>query len=71
LKNALKNCYELAAGGTAVGTGINAIDGFGEEVSRKIAEFTGLPFISAGGSFLVSCFIMIGLIMKMGDESIE
>ena len=30
-----------------------------------------LPFISAGGSFLVSCFIMIGLIMKMGDESIE
>ena len=30
-----------------------------------------LPFISAGGSFLLSCFIMIGLIMKMGDESIE
>ena len=30
-----------------------------------------LPFISAGGSFLLSCFIMIGLIMKMGNESIE
>ena len=30
-----------------------------------------LPFISAGGSFLLSCFIMIGLIMKMSDESIE
>jgi len=30
-----------------------------------------LPFISAGGSFLLSCFIMIGLIMKMGDESLE
>lgn len=51
LKNALKNCYELAAGGTAVGTGINAIDGFGEEVSQKIAEFTGLPFISAENKF--------------------
>ena len=30
-----------------------------------------LPFISAGGSFLLSCFIMIGLIMKMGNETIE
>ena len=30
-----------------------------------------LPFISAGGSFLLSCYIMIGLIMKMGNESIE
>jgi len=30
-----------------------------------------LPFISAGGSFLLSCFIMIGLIIKMSDESIE
>ena len=30
-----------------------------------------LPFISAGGSFLLSCFIMVGLIMKMGNESIE
>ncbi len=36
--------YELAAGGTAVGTGLNAPSGFGEAIAAEIAELTGQPF---------------------------
>jgi fumarate hydratase, class II len=43
--------YELAAGGTAVGTGINAPPGFGREIAAKIAELTGHPFITAPNKF--------------------
>src|SRR5579872_4227973 len=39
--------YELAAGGTAVGTGLNAPAGFGQEIASKIAELTGHPFVTA------------------------
>jgi fumarate hydratase class II len=43
--------YELAIGGTAVGTGLNAPAGFGEQAAQKIAELTGLPFVSAPNKF--------------------
>lgn len=47
----LPGIYELAIGGTAVGTGINAPKGFGEKVSEKIAKKTGLPFVSSPNKF--------------------
>jgi len=43
--------YELALGGTAVGTGLNAPPRFGELAARKIAELTGWPFVSAPNKF--------------------
>jgi fumarate hydratase class II len=43
--------FELAAGGTAVGTGINAPDGFSREIASKIAELTGHPFVTAPNKF--------------------
>jgi len=48
---ALDPLYELALGGTAVGTGLNAPEGFGKRVSELIAEFTKEPFISAPNKF--------------------
>ena len=48
---ALPGLYELAAGGTAVGTGLNAPEGFGESVAATIADLTGLPFVSAPNKF--------------------
>ena len=47
----LPGLYELAIGGTAVGTGLNAPPGFGEAVSARIAELSGLPFVSAPNKF--------------------
>ena len=47
----LPGLYELAIGGTAVGTGLNAPAGFGEAVSARIAELSGLPFVSAPNKF--------------------
>ncbi len=43
--------YELAIGGTAVGTGLNAPAGFGEAVAAGIADLSGLPFVSAPNKF--------------------
>jgi fumarate hydratase class II len=51
LENTLPHLAELALGGTAVGTGINAPKGYAEKVARKIAELTGLPFVSAQNKF--------------------
>lgn len=51
LRNTLAHLSELALGGTAVGTGINTPKGYAEHVAEKIAEFTGLPFISAENKF--------------------
>ncbi len=51
LKNTLAHLSELALGGTAVGTGINTPKGYADLVAKKIAEFTGLPFISAENKF--------------------
>jgi fumarate hydratase class II len=47
----LKGLYSLAAGGTAVGTGLNAPPHFAEEIAAKIAQLTGLPFITAVNKF--------------------
>ena len=51
LKNTLVHLSELALGGTAVGTGINTPEGYANLVSKKIAEFTQLPFVSAENKF--------------------
>jgi fumarate hydratase class II len=51
LDQALAGIHELAAGGTAVGTGINAPSGFGEAVAAKLAELTGLPLETAPNKF--------------------
>jgi fumarate hydratase, class II len=51
VKNCRSELYKLAAGGTAVGTGLNAPQGFGEKIAAKISELTGKPFISAPNKF--------------------
>lgn len=51
IKLTLKGLYELAIGGTAVGTGLNAPPQFAEKVAANIATLTGLPFISAPNKF--------------------
>ncbi len=48
---ALPMVYELALGGTAVGTGLNTHPAFAGRSARKIAELTGLPFMSAPNKF--------------------
>jgi fumarate hydratase class II len=47
----MPHLHELALGGTAVGTGLNAPPGFGEQAAKKIAELTGQPFASAPNKF--------------------
>ncbi|MEQ8737417.1 MAG: class II fumarate hydratase [Hoeflea sp.] len=49
----LPGLYELAQGGTAVGTGLNAPAGFAEKVAERIAGITGLPFVTAPNKFEV------------------
>lgn len=51
LKNTLAHLAELALGGTAVGTGLNTPAGYDVLVAKKIAEFSGLPFITAENKF--------------------
>jgi fumarate hydratase, class II len=51
IERAQPGLYELAIGGTAVGTGLNSPNGFGEKVAATIAELTGLPFVSAPNKF--------------------
>lgn len=51
LKNTLSHLSELALGGTAVGTGLNTPKGYDVLVAQKIANFTGLPFITAENKF--------------------
>jgi fumarate hydratase class II len=51
LKNTLPHLSELALGGTAVGTGLNAPEGYAASVASDIAELTGLPFVSAPNKF--------------------
>ena len=51
VEDTLPRIYELAAGGTAVGTGLNTRIGFAEAVADNIAKYTGLPFVSAPNKF--------------------
>ena len=51
LRLAVRPLYELALGGTAVGTGLNAPKGFSELVAAKVAELTGKPFVTAPNKF--------------------
>ena len=51
INNTLAHLSELALGGTAVGTGINTPKGYAELVAKKIAELTGLPFVTAENKF--------------------
>lgn len=51
IKNALGMIGELALGGTAVGTGLNTPKGYDVLVAKKIAEFTGMPFVTAPNKF--------------------
>jgi fumarate hydratase class II len=51
IEGALPDLYELAIGGTAVGTGLNAPAGFAENCTARIASLTGLPFVSAPNKF--------------------
>ena len=53
IEDALKGIYQLALGGTAVGTGINTAPGFAEAVAHEIAALSGLPFVSAPNKFAV------------------
>jgi len=51
LEKALEHCLELAVGGTAVGTGINTIEGFDRDVADEIRKITGLNFKTAPNKF--------------------
>ncbi|GAB3149326.1 class II fumarate hydratase [Microbacterium neimengense] len=53
VEHARDGLYELALGGTAVGTGLNAPAGFSKNVAAKIAELTGKPFVTAPNKFEV------------------
>jgi fumarate hydratase class II len=51
LEQSLPHLYELALGGTAVGTGLNAPKGYDEATAKEIARLTGLPFVTAPNKF--------------------
>jgi fumarate hydratase class II len=53
IEDALKGVYQLALGGTAVGTGLNAAPGFDKAAAAEIANLTQLPFVSATNKFTV------------------
>ena len=52
IESSRKGLYDLAVGGTAVGTGLNAPKGFSKDVAAKIAELTGKPFVTAPNKFV-------------------
>jgi len=51
VKATLPRLYMLAAGGTAVGTGLNTRKGFAEKIASKVSQLTGLPFVTAPNKF--------------------
>ena len=51
IRDSEKSLFELAAGGTAVGTGLNAPPNFSRDIAAKIAELTGYPFVTAPNKF--------------------
>ena len=79
-KKSLESIYELAQGGTAVGTGINCKVGFAEKFAQNVAKITGLPFVSAKNKFealathdaLVECHgqlnVIVVSLMKIASD---
>ena len=61
VRAALPHLYELALGGTAVGTGLNAPKGYAEGVAQALAQATGYPFVTAPNKFeaLASCDALV------------
>ncbi|WP_332775597.1 class II fumarate hydratase [Polaromonas sp.] len=61
VRAALPHLYELALGGTAVGTGLNAPRGYAEQVAAELASLTGLPFVTAPNKFeaMASCDALV------------
>ncbi len=53
----LSGLYQLAAGGTAVGTGLNAPENFGTDIAKEIAQLTTLPFTTAPNKFAAQGFL--------------
>lgn len=51
VESTLPKLYQLAQGGTAVGTGINTRKGFAEDVAKAVSDDTGLPFVTAPNKF--------------------
>ena len=51
IKKSLEDIYELAQGGTAVGTGLNTFEGWDSTVAKNISRITGLPFVTAPNKF--------------------
>jgi len=51
IKRSVEPLYELALGGTAVGTGLNAPAGFAEQVAAEVGKITGKPFVTAANKF--------------------
>ncbi len=51
IKRSIEPLYELALGGTAVGTGLNAPKAFGETVAKEVGNITGKPFVTAANKF--------------------
>ncbi len=51
IKKSLEDIYELAQGGTAVGTGLNTFEGWDTTVAKNISRITGLPFVTAPNKF--------------------
>jgi fumarate hydratase class II len=80
LERALDGLYDLALGGTAVGTGLTAPPGFGERAIARIAELTGLPFRSHPSKFAAlsahdelvfahgALATLAGSLMKIADD---
>ena len=61
VRDALPHLCELALGGTAVGTGLNAPKGYASQVAAELAQLTGLPFVTAPNKFeaLASCDALV------------
>ena len=68
IQQALPGIYQLALGGTALGTGINTPDGFAVKSAEHIAKLTGLPFVSAPNKFTVmgshDAMVMLSGVLK-------
>ncbi|MEM7224613.1 MAG: class II fumarate hydratase [Pseudomonadota bacterium] len=77
----LPRLYRLAQGGTAVGTGLNAVQGFAERFAQEVAELTGLPFESAANKFEAmaghdamvetsgALNVLAGALLKLGNDT--